>query len=161
MTKENNGLVDFNNNVSYRDFKQNPGNVCNYQHDALKGNLSNNPVASLFFSNQNIKAIQMGIQNMVMNKTCGRLRVGDQSVDELLIIMRSIYLEHSKNSILDVVRQVRDMNGMVLSFAVPRIIEEVDMHNSYIERITKLPVPLELAQNDSIKGSKTLYRSEL
>lgn len=161
MTKENNGLVDFNNNVRYRDFKENPSNVCNYQHDALKGNLSNNPVASLFFSNQNIKALQVGMKNMVMNKTCGRLQVGDQSVDELLIIMRSIYLEHSKNSILDVVRQVRDMNGMVLSFAVPRIIEEVDMHNSYIERITKLPVPLELAQNDSVKGSKTLYRSEL
>ena len=161
MTKENNGLVDFNNDERYRDFKQNPSNICNYQHDALKGNLSNNPVATLFFSNQNIKALQVGIQNMVMNKTCGRLRVGNQSVDELLTIMRGIYLEHSKNSILDIVRQVKDMNGMVLSFAVPRIIEEVDMHNSYIERITKLPVPLELAQNDSIKGSKTLYRSEL
>ena len=161
MTKENNGLVDFNNNIRYVDFKQNPRNICNYQHDALKGNLINNPVASLFFCSKNIFAIQLGIKNMVMNKTCGRIRVGDQSVDELLIIMRSIYLEHSKNSILDIVRQVRDMNGMVLSFAVPRIIEEVDMHNSYIERITKLPVPLEHAKNDSVKGSKTIYRSEL
>jgi hypothetical protein len=157
MTKENNGRVSFKTNESYNDYKMhNTRTVENYHHDALKGNIENNPVAKIFFGPTNINMLQIGMRNMVLNKTCGRIRIGMQSVDELLIIMRSMYLQNSKNSILDPISQVKDLNKRVLVFAVPRIIEEAEMHTAYINRISELPTPLEHAQNVSVKGSKTL-----
>jgi hypothetical protein len=157
MTKENNGRITFETKSNYTDYQLHVNkHVKNFEHDALKGNLETNPVACLFFGPENVSILQTGMRNMVLNKTCGRISIGDQSVDELLIIMRSMYLNHSKNSILDVVSQVRELNKRVLQFAVPRIIEEAKMHQAYIKRISELPTPLDHGKNDSVKGSKSL-----
>jgi hypothetical protein len=157
MTKENNGRITFETKTKYSDYelRENKNNA-NFEHDALKGNLETNPVACMFFGPENVAILQVGMRNMVLNKTCGKISIGDQSIDELLIIMRSIYLNNSKNSVLDLISQVRDLNERVLQFAVPRIIEEAQMHQAYIKRITELPTPLEHGKNDSVKGSKSL-----
>lgn len=154
--KYENGRITFDQSERYDDYKLYNGTIKSYEHDALKGNIQKNNVSCIYFSKTNIEALQLGIKNMVLNKTCGKIKIGDQSVDELLIIMRAIYLNKSKNSILDPLKQVKDLNSQVLNYSVPKIIEEAKMHTSYINRITQLPVPLEHGEATSVKGTKTL-----
>jgi len=155
-----NGLVTFDKPRRYNDIQivnevsQIP---TNYAADALKGNIQPSHVSNLFFSEMNIKALQLGIRNTVLNKTCGKIVIGKQSVNELLTIMRSLYLQESQHSsILSPVPQVKKLNEKVIMFASPRIISEAQMHAAYLKRTSTLPVPMEHGQSTSVAGTKTL-----
>jgi hypothetical protein len=126
-----------------------------FVNDALKGNIEKNEVSKLFFSDMNIQMIQRGIKNLVLNKTCGKTRIGNQSVNEILVIMRSIYLLHSINSFVDVLEQVRSLNSRVLQYSVEQILSEVSLHESYLETITTLPKPMAYGENTSTYGTKS------
>ena len=159
-----NGLVSFND-TKYNDWQMIkesntiPSNFCN---DALKGNIQASPVSKLFFSEMNIQALQTGIRNTVLNKTCGKTQIGAQSVNELMTIMRSIFLQESQHSnILSPVSQVKSLNAKVIMYAAPRIISEARMHEAYIKRSSVLPVPFEYCTSTSVAGTKTLEQKIL
>lgn len=153
-----NGRIDFSSNNYYNDWNMSDNNISgNFAEKALKGIIQCSPLSRLFFSELNIKALQQGIKNIILNKTCGKLRIGDQSVNELLTIMRSVYLQETRHSyLLSPIDQVKKLNENVLLFAVPRIMSEAKMHEAYIQRITSLPVPMEYGMATSLAGSKTL-----
>jgi len=156
------GRMDFDVNArseynDYKSYAENRSHVAyNSVADAVRGNLDANAVSKLFFGEMNVNAIQKGIKNMVLNKTCGKQRIGDQSYAELFQVMRAIYLKDSINSLYDVVGQVRNLNGQVLDFCVPRILTELEMHDTYINDISNLPVPLLYGESTSVAGTKTL-----
>jgi hypothetical protein len=127
-----------------------------FKDDVAKGNMADGPVMDLFFSELNINMLQKGIVNMVLNKSCGKYRIAQQSTSELLTIMRATYLQESMNSIVDVVGQVKRLNELVLMYSVPRIINEKEMHDRYIKDISTLPVPMAYGQATSVAGTKTL-----
>lgn len=133
----------------------------NFVSDALKGNIGRNAVSELFFSDVNIDALQLGMHNMVLNKSCGKYNIGRQSDKELAIIMRAIYLQDSVNSKYDVLGQVRHLNEQVLNFTVPRLINELGMHDTYLQDIQKMPVPMAYGQNTSVAGTKNLELTKL
>jgi hypothetical protein len=153
-----NGRITFSSNTSYDDYKMTiQDNIGNFADKALQGIIQCSPVSRLFFSELNIKALQRGIKNMVLNKSCGKIVIGDQSLNELLTVMRSIYLQESRYSnVMSHVEQVKKLNEKVLYYTVPRILSEFRMHKAYIDRITSLPVPMEYGQATSLAGSKTL-----
>ena len=126
----------------------------NFVSDALKGNIGKNPVSELFFSDINIDALQIGMRNMVLNKSCGKYKIGRQSDKELTIIMRAIFLQNSVNSKYDVIGQVRNLNENVLNFAVPRLINELEMHDTYLQDIQRMPIPMAYGENTSVAGTK-------
>lgn len=112
-------------------------------------------VSDLFFSTINIAALQQGIRYKVYVKSSGVHNISNQSESELLAIMRSLYLDYSKNLPFDYVGQVKSLNARVLDFAVPRIISEADMRLHYLRDINSpLPV-MEPAMATSVAGSKT------
>lgn len=128
----------------------------NFKADVAKGNMGENPVMELFFSDMNVTLLQRGIINMVLNKSCGKYKIGEQSLNELLTVMRATYLQESTNSIVDVVGQVKRLNELVLMYCVPRILNEYEMHVRYIKDINTLPVPMAYGQATSVTGTKTL-----
>lgn len=123
---------------------------------ALKGNHEADEVSRLFFSELNINMLQRGMRNRILNKTNGSINIGKQSDDELKIIMRGIYYLHAKNLQFDVVEQVKQLNTLVLDFAVDRILEEKKMNDKYLHDVQNNPVPLPAAINTSVKGSKNI-----
>lgn len=154
-----NGLISFDK--SYNDWEtiQEKTKVQTSSAEmALKGIIQCSPTSKLFFSDVNISALQLGIRNVILNKTCGKIVIGNQSLNELIIIMRSIYLQEfeRRSDILSTVDQVKHINTKVIMYAVPRIIAEANMHNAYIKRITTLPVPLSHGVATSVAGTKTL-----
>jgi hypothetical protein len=131
----------------------------NFQRTAISANIQNNQISNIFFSQDNIDALQQGIRYLVY-KNNGTV-ISNQSVTELQIVMRGTYLEHSKNLQYDILKQIKDLNQKVLDYVVPRIIAEIKQYLYYIKDTSSQPVPLERSQNMSSAGTKFLYTEKL
>ena len=82
--------------------------------------------------------------------------IDDQDVDELKMIMRALYLQYAKNNPFDVQGQINELNNMVIMWASPRIMSEIQQYNYYLNDISHLPVPLEKPLNMSSAGTRSL-----
>jgi len=122
----------------------------------ISGNMQASEVAQLFYSQKNLQALQNGIRYLVFKRSNGRHTIGEQSLNDLIIIMQSMYLKYGQNLFYNVVEQVRFLNGKVLDFAVPEILKELDMYEKYLKDKSSLPVPLDRSPNVSSKGEKVL-----
>ena len=149
------------NLTSYDFFKENKKNPHHFQNNAVRHIHTDSKVGSLFFSPENIDILQHGIRYSVYSKTNNKHVIGKQSETELQIIMRSIYLQYSRNLNKEVVKQVKELNSRVLDYAVPKILSELNQYVNYTHDITYLPVPLERSKNMSNTGTKILYMNEL
>jgi hypothetical protein len=112
----------------------------NVDRAMLKGNWSANGLSAAFFSAENIKTIQNQLKNSVY-KISGH-QIDDQSVDELQIIMRSLYLQYAKNLPYDIPGQVAELNKAVIDWSVPTIISAIQMDLHYQKDLNKLPIPM-------------------
>lgn len=126
-----------------------------FEGEATKGIHAANEVSGLFFSAQNIDALQHGIRYGVYKKTCGKYVIGNQSLDELKIIMRSIYLQYSENLPYKILEQVRSLNARVLDYAIKQITKELDMYATYRKDQASLPMPMERSANVSNTGLRS------
>ena len=133
----------------------------NFVNEALRGHIARSPLSDLFFSDLNIDALQLGMRNMVLNNSCGKYNIGRQSDKELTIIMRGMYLQTPSNNQYNLVKQVQNLNARVLAFVIPRLLNELQMHDTYLNDISKLPVPLCYGENTSVAGSKYLELKKL
>lgn len=116
----------------------------NYR-DALTGNMESNLLSNTFFSSGNILIIQHGIMAGVFRESNGNFKIGYQNQDTLKIIMRSIFLQHSKNLSHNITQQVEDLNKLVLDYCIPQICSEAKGYMKYKEDVSMLPVPLSRA----------------
>ena len=126
-------------------------------------NISGSRVASLYFSQTNVDALQHGIRYGVYRDSDGRHVIGRQSDVELAVVMRSVYLEHGRN-LQDteelVLQQVRALNKLVLDYCVPRILGEANMYIRYRHDVSTLPVPLPRGELATTKGDRTLVMKD-
>ena len=137
--------------------EKNKGDHDHFQFNAVRHIHTDTPVGDLFFSTKNIGFLQDGIRYTIYTKTNKRHIIEPQSETELQIIMRSMYLQYSKNRPENVVDQVRDLNTKVLDYVIPRILSELNQYVNYKHDITYLPVPLERSKNMSSKGTEFLH----
>lgn len=160
----NNGRVDTLKNANYAMyalFEDGKDKISQFSREAIIGVHQQTPLNDLFFSRQNIEALQVGIKNMVALRSNGEFIIGKQSEVELQVVMRAIYLNHAKHLETNLLEQVRELNKHVIEFCVPRIIEEIRMFNYYKKDIGNLPIPLERGQFSSNKGLRILETKEL
>jgi hypothetical protein len=113
-----------------------------------------NALSDLYFGRTNVEALQQGMRYGVYKST-GRI-IGRQSDVELGVVMRSIYLQDSRNDARPPKDQVRELNASVLAFCVPRIVEEVRMYEQYRRDASSLPIPLDRGELATSKGTRTL-----
>jgi hypothetical protein len=123
--------------------------------DLIKGNVEKNLLNQTFFSNANVQIIQNRLIYEVYRKSNGKWRIGPQSAENLLIIMRSMYFQYGKNLDCAIKEQITELNDYVVGFAVPKILSEIDMYETYRKDITTMPVPLSHAVNLSQSGTKS------
>ena len=128
-----------------------------FQNDMLRGNWEKSPVSERFFSAENVGRLQNQIRKEVYDRSQPKGYVIDkQSVEELKIIMRAIYLQYARNLPNDIAGQVDDLNRKVCDWSVPHILSAVDHYFFYIDDISHLPVPLPHMQHLSRAGTKSL-----
>ena len=143
-------------------FEQQDKPYKNYAKDAISNIYTPNSLADLFFSNQNVDALQLGIKNLVYEKSCNKFLIGKQNQTELRIIMKSIYLEHAKHSLgnNNLIPEVRKLNGLILEFSVPRIIQEINMYEHYKKDVGIVALPMDRGTFISSKGTRFLEQKE-
>ena len=125
--------------------------------ELIKGNLSANPVSDAFFSVDNMAYIQHAIRRGVYERSGpNKWQIDDQSIDELKIIMRAMYLQYGRNSLTDPVKdQVAELNSIVLEWSIPRIMTEIGAHFHYLNDINTMPTPMAHPINLSSAGTKS------
>ena len=146
---------DFNNfnGTPFQLYENN--NVINDKGSKMTGNFCNNNLNKLYFCQSNIDLLQDSIIEGVFKVTNGT-KISKQSEDELLIIMRSIYLQHSKNQPNNIQQQIHELNKLVLDYCIPNIHSSIKQYKGYINDITKQQTVMDKPQSVSIKGEKTL-----
>jgi len=123
--------------------------------DAIRGNVLPNALNQTFFSPANVQIVQNKLRREVYDRSKGEFLIDDQSVDELLIVMRAMYLQYGRNQPDQIREQIMELNQIVSDWAVPKILSECSMHKTYLHDIQNLPVPMEQPVHISQKGTKS------
>lgn len=120
-------------------------------------NIATSVVATAFFSNQNVDALQTALRHAVFRASGQeKLVVGRQSDIELGIIMRSTYLSDNGPASTPLKEHVAELNKRVMAFSVPTVLNEARMYMTYRQSIQKMPVPMQWGAIASQKGSRQL-----
>ena len=130
-------------------------NQCSSFREAMVGNWNDTALSVAFFSGQNIKILQNGIRAGVYNKSNGQYVIGEQNCDELKIIMRSVFLQYSKNLAVDIPGQIEKLNKYVLIYSVNQVYGEADGYMKYKRDASNMYTVMTWPAYDNVKG-KTL-----
>jgi Family of unknown function (DUF5761) len=159
-SQEYNGRLDLMSSMpllQIPQYQQNQHDNSNFRAEAVSGNLERSPLSDLFFSVQNINALQEGIRYRVWLQTDKQYVIGRQNDTELKVVMRSIFLQYGQPRLgADCVEQVRDLNKLVLDWTVPEVLSNLKQYEVYRRDISTLPIPMERAQLSTTKGTKVL-----
>ena len=111
-------------------------------NDAMIGNWADTPLSIAFFSQENQQILQNGIRAGVYKMSGNKSIISQQSNSNLKIIMRAIFLEHSKNNYTNIRNQIEVLNQHVLKYSIPRIYGETQGYLKYLQDASTLVVPL-------------------
>jgi len=114
----------------------------NFYRTALTGEWDTNELSNGFFSIDNIEKLQNDIIRGVLEHSKGRFKIAKQDYDTLKIIMRSIFLQNSKNRDEDIDEQINTLNGIVLNYCVPQIIGEAIGYLKYKRDASTMHTPM-------------------
>ena len=130
---------------------------------AIEGITESTTLSKLFFSKKNIKLINQKIIITIKNKY--KHTITKQSDNELLIIMRTIYLNNAQNNftnITELKKELRTLNSYVVNCCVDTIRKNITTHINYVNTLDKdtfLPNiwqnNIQLPEHTSKKGQKT------
>ena len=126
----------------------------NYQN-VLTGNFERSRLSDAFFSQQNIQIIQNSLRKGVHDKSGGTILIDNQPHDSIVSIMRSMYLQHSKNLETNIPGQIQELNNYVLNYAINNVYSEAVAYIKYRQDASTMHVPMS-APIYSNKTNKTL-----
>ncbi len=129
----------------------------NFQKTAIEGIMESNIISDLFLSEKNINLIELKIINVIQEKF--NYKISKQSRNELLIVMRSIFLNNCTNNYSnkeDVKKELKKLNDLVINYCVDNIIKNIRGHELYLKKINNNLNPLENGINTNSKGEKQL-----
>lgn len=140
----------------FKMFTANNNNNDSFKSDALKHIQVKTKLSLVYFSKANMDRVQDMIRYNVWLRSDKQFIIGRQSNIELSLVMRAMYLQHSKNMDCKIAEQVQELDDMVVNFCVPKIINEIIQYNGYLRQLEYLPIPEDRPVNMSSKGTRTL-----
>lgn len=140
-----NGRLNLLNNSGTALFLQDKIKVddrTNYTN-AMQYTLENSRLSDTFFSYENRTIIQNAIKAEIYHLSKKTKIIDIQDTDQLFIIMKGIYLQHSNHIDTNIKEQIMILNKLVVNYAVPRIYTELLSYLKYKIDASTLVVPLE------------------
>lgn len=114
---------------------------------------SNTPLNEQFFGQANIDLLQARIQGDV-RQTVGA-DIDRQSDPDLMMVMRSYYLQYASNDPNNVQAELADLNDRVVAFCSNRIAVEVEAYRYFRKDILDFPEPIQRPVDVHIYGTRT------
>lgn len=127
--------------------------------DAMIGNWTDSPLSLAFFSGENIDILQNGLRAGVYNMSNGKHIIERQNENELKIIMRSVFLQKSKNSPDGITQQIEVLNKNVLDYAVKQVYNGIVTYDHYRKDINTINMPIEPPQNSRLNNKQLKLKS--
>jgi hypothetical protein len=115
--------------------------------EAVGGIFEKNILSQVYFSAENIKIIQNAIRAGVYKMSNNKFVVAPPNIDNLKIIMRSVYLQYATHDLENIKKEVEKLNGIVCDYAIPATYNEAVGYLRYCEDQSTLVVPLERPLN--------------
>jgi len=132
-------------------------NEKNFQKTAIEGVTERNIISDLFLSEKNINLIHLKIINSIREKY--NYNISKQSKNELLIIMRSIYLDNCTNNFsnkTEIKKELIKLNNLVINYSINNIIKNIKSYELYLDKINNNLNPIDLPKPTTVKGDKIL-----
>lgn len=111
------------------------------------------PLNRLFFSQGNIDKLQSDIQMTVRQMV--NANIDRQSDSDLMLVMRSYYLQYAQNNPANLQQELDELNKRVVNFCANRIAVEVEAYRFYRKDIMDFPAPIALPLDTHIYGTRT------
>lgn len=115
--------------------------MASLEQDPLMGIQERTPLSQLFFHPRNIETIQTELRFRVYQKT--KIVVDKQSHKELLIVMRSVFLQNSTNQSTNLTEQVHTLNENVLEYCVKNVASNALQQRQFIADSGSMPIPMQ------------------
>lgn len=128
-----------------------------YSKVVLAGIQEETLLSFLFFSKKNIEIIQNLIRKKIYDMSNNEYVIGYQNSDELLIIMRSIYLEYSKNvqDVNYITPQIKYLNKKVVDDVIPNILSAIKLYVKFLNDSSTPYHTMEHPKFESMSGTKS------
>ena len=123
---------------------------------ALNGGFECTPLSKLYFSLENREEVQTRIRYEIWKISRRRYIIDNQNEIELGIMMRSVFLQHSKNLNCNFKQQIKELNDIVVEAVVPGILTRIKQYIIYIRDKSQPLQPLERPKNTNTTGTKSL-----
>ena len=154
-----NGRIDIsgkyeNNKVSL--FSEKTDGIEEYNTHSIAHTYEGTKTQYAFFSKINIEHLQKLLKYHVWIQSDKKHIIAPQDSNQLLIIMKSIYLQYGKNAESNLQQQINSLNERVLDYCVDNVMMNIEQHYAYLKDLTKEQEIMEKPQYVHIKGEKTL-----
>lgn len=116
------------------------------------------PLSSAFFSDQNILALQKGIQEGVYQMSNGRLRVGMNDDTQLKTVMRHIFTTNSRHATDNIERQLQGLNNLVLRQTIRDVYGEAEGYAKYQRDASRIAVPMAPPMMTKSNDKQLIYK---
>jgi len=129
----------------------------NFKKTAIEGITEENVISNLFLSEKNINLIHLKIINSIRRKY--NYNISKQSKNDLLIIMRSIFLNNCTNNFSnknEVKNELNRLNNIVIEYSTNNIIKNIKSYELYLDKINNNLVPIDLPKPTTVKGDRIL-----
>ena len=93
-----------------------------------------------FFSDENAELINKQLILRVYEKSNKQFLIANQKKEDLLIVMRYVFIEYGRNLPYDVKGQIKDLNCRVVSEILPNVMTNADQKIGYLRDINTQPV---------------------
>ena len=127
-----------------------------YSHTALRGVQSDSLLNQAYFSTKNIDLVQHAIQRRVYEMSEGKYFIGKQDENELVVIMRSVFLQACRNLPYGIKDQIAKLNELVVVEASTKILSGVEQYIGYIKDASQNYEPIDRPISMSSSGTKLL-----
>jgi hypothetical protein len=127
-----------------------------FRKQAIKGIYSKNMLNQVYFSPMNLQKVQNKVRYNVYKISKGEYQIGEQDETQLQIVMRSIYLQYSRNLDTDIPKQIEKLNEITSDYLVPKIVSNIKQYLKYLNDKNTPYKIMEHPQNVSNAGEKHL-----
>lgn len=124
-----------------------------YSYQALLGTIEPTLLSRLFFSSKNMDIIQNKVIADIYERSNKLYRIDKQPETELLIIMRSVFLQYSQNLPNQITEQIERLNEITYRKVIEKIYPNLLSYIAYLRDSSQMYQPMELPTNSSSAGS--------
>uniref|UniRef100_A0A6C0CNU6 Minor capsid protein P8 central region domain-containing protein n=1 Tax=viral metagenome TaxID=1070528 RepID=A0A6C0CNU6_9ZZZZ len=116
--------------------------------EALSGLQEDNFLAKAYFSEDNIQILQNGLRAGVYEVSNKEIIIPPQNIDNLKIVMRSIYLQYASHTseISNITAEIIKLNNYVLEYCIKSVYNEAQGYAKYCRDQSTLVMPMERPQ---------------